>query len=73
VALGNLTDFGYKCRYCNTINTITLEDGELKKQKYTLSKVENLNRREWLIANINSSMSNDTEKKDRDREIDILK
>jgi RNase P subunit RPR2 len=31
-ALGNLTDFGYKCRNCNTINRITLEDGELKKQ-----------------------------------------
>jgi hypothetical protein len=29
-AFGNLTDFGYKCRNCNTINRITLEDGELK-------------------------------------------
>jgi hypothetical protein len=28
-----LTDFGYKCRYCNTINRIALEDGELKKQE----------------------------------------
>ena len=27
-ALSNLTDFGFKCRYCNTINRITLEDGE---------------------------------------------
>jgi phage FluMu protein Com len=27
-----LTDFGFKCRYCNTINRITLENGELKKQ-----------------------------------------
>jgi hypothetical protein len=32
-ALGNLTDFGFKCRYCNTINRITLEDGEFKKQE----------------------------------------
>ena len=32
-ALGNLTDFGFKCRYCNTINRITIEDGELKKQE----------------------------------------
>ena len=32
-ALGNLTDFGFKCRYCNTINSITIEDGELKKQE----------------------------------------
>jgi RNase P subunit RPR2 len=32
-ALGKLTDFGYKCRNCNTINRITLEDGELKKQE----------------------------------------
>jgi RNase P subunit RPR2 len=31
--LGNLTDFGYKCRSCNTIIRITLEDGELKKQE----------------------------------------
>jgi tetratricopeptide (TPR) repeat protein len=30
-ALDNLTDFGYKCRNCNTVNGITLEDGELKK------------------------------------------
>jgi hypothetical protein len=27
-ALGNLTDFGYKCRNCNTINRITLEFGK---------------------------------------------
>jgi hypothetical protein len=31
-ALGNLTDFGYKCRNCNTINRIRLENGEPKKQ-----------------------------------------
>jgi hypothetical protein len=31
--LDNLTDFGFKCRNCNTINRITLEDGELKKQE----------------------------------------
>jgi RNase P subunit RPR2 len=31
--LGNVTDFGYKCRNCNAINRITLEDGELKKQE----------------------------------------
>jgi hypothetical protein len=24
-ALGNLTDFGFKYRYCNTINRVTLE------------------------------------------------
>ncbi|MGC2563488.1 MAG: hypothetical protein WA326_10830 [Nitrososphaeraceae archaeon] len=27
----NLTDFGAKCEKCETINTITLEKGELKK------------------------------------------
>jgi hypothetical protein len=32
-AFSNITDFGYKCRNCNTINRITLEDGELKKQE----------------------------------------
>ena len=31
--LGNVTDFGYKCRNCNTINRIILEDGELKRQE----------------------------------------
>jgi hypothetical protein len=31
--LGNLIDFGYKFRNCNTINRITLEDGELKEQE----------------------------------------
>jgi hypothetical protein len=45
----------------------------LKNKNNSLSKLENLNRREWLIVNINSSMSNDTETNDRDREIDILK
>jgi tetratricopeptide (TPR) repeat protein len=30
-ALDNLTDF--ECRNCNTVNGITLEDGELKKLK----------------------------------------
>jgi hypothetical protein len=27
----NLTDFGYKCLRCTTINRMTLENGELKK------------------------------------------
>jgi hypothetical protein len=27
-ALDNLTDFGYKCRNCDTINRITLNDGD---------------------------------------------
>jgi hypothetical protein len=31
-ALGNLTDFGYKCRNCITINRRILEDGKPKKQ-----------------------------------------
>jgi hypothetical protein len=31
-AFWNLTDFGAKCEKCETINTITLEMGELKKQ-----------------------------------------
>jgi hypothetical protein len=31
-ALGNLTDFGFKCRYCNTINRIILEEGNLKNE-----------------------------------------
>jgi hypothetical protein len=29
----NLTDFGAKCERCETISTITLENGELKKQE----------------------------------------
>jgi hypothetical protein len=28
----NITDFGAKCERCETINTITMEKGELKKQ-----------------------------------------
>ena len=28
----NISDFGAKCEKCETINTITLEDGNLKKQ-----------------------------------------
>jgi hypothetical protein len=31
-AFWNITDFGAKCKKCETINTITLEEGELKKQ-----------------------------------------
>ena len=31
-AFWNITDFGAKCEECETINTITLEKGELKKQ-----------------------------------------
>jgi phage FluMu protein Com len=31
-AFWNITDFGAKCPKCNAINTITLEEGELKKQ-----------------------------------------
>jgi hypothetical protein len=30
-AFCNLTDFGAKCEKCETINTITPENGELKK------------------------------------------
>jgi hypothetical protein len=32
-AFWNITDFGAKCEKCETINTITLEKGELKKQE----------------------------------------
>jgi len=32
-ALGHLTDFGFKCRYCDTVNRVTFEDGKLKKHK----------------------------------------
>jgi hypothetical protein len=32
-AFWNVTDFGAKCERCETINTITLENGELKKQE----------------------------------------
>jgi hypothetical protein len=28
----NIADFGAKCEKCETINTITLEEAELKKQ-----------------------------------------
>ena len=31
-AFWNITDFGAKCEKCETINTITLGKGELKKQ-----------------------------------------
>jgi hypothetical protein len=31
-ALCNITGFGAKCPKCETINTITLENGELRKQ-----------------------------------------
>jgi hypothetical protein len=31
-AFWNITDFGAKCERCETINTITLEEGELEKQ-----------------------------------------
>jgi hypothetical protein len=31
-AFWNITDFCAKCKKCETINTITLEMGELKKQ-----------------------------------------
>jgi DNA-directed RNA polymerase subunit RPC12/RpoP len=30
-AFWNIDDFDAKCERCGTINTITLEDGELKK------------------------------------------
>jgi RNase P subunit RPR2 len=33
VTSGSVTDFGYKCRNCNTIYRITLKDGELKKHE----------------------------------------
>jgi hypothetical protein len=32
-AFWNITDFDAKCEKCETINTITLEKGELKKQE----------------------------------------
>jgi hypothetical protein len=32
-AFWNITDFGVKCEKCETINTITLVNGELKKQE----------------------------------------
>jgi hypothetical protein len=32
-AFWNISDFGYKCKDCGTINTITIENGELKKQE----------------------------------------
>jgi hypothetical protein len=37
-AFWNITDFGGKCERCETINTITLEKGELKN-KYSLRKI----------------------------------
>jgi phage FluMu protein Com len=30
-AFWNITDFGAKCEKCETINTVTLENGELRK------------------------------------------
>jgi hypothetical protein len=32
-AFWNITDFGAKCEICETINMITLDNGELKKQE----------------------------------------
>jgi hypothetical protein len=32
-SLGDMTDFGYKFRYCYMINRITQENGELRKQE----------------------------------------
>ena len=32
-AFWNISDFGAKCEKCETINTITLEKGVLKKQE----------------------------------------
>ena len=32
-AFWNITDFGAKCEKCETINTITIENGELKNFK----------------------------------------
>jgi hypothetical protein len=34
-AFWNIADFGAKCEKCETINTITLEKGELKKQVWS--------------------------------------
>ena len=31
-AFSNISDFGAKCEKCRTINTITIENGELRKQ-----------------------------------------
>ena len=31
-AFWNIADFGAKCEKCATINTVTLEEGELEKQ-----------------------------------------
>ena len=31
-AFWNISDFGAKCEKCETINTITIENGELRKQ-----------------------------------------
>jgi hypothetical protein len=31
ITFWNISDFGVKCRNCNRINRIALEDGELKK------------------------------------------
>jgi hypothetical protein len=32
-AFWNISDYGAKCEKCRTINTITLVNGELKKQE----------------------------------------
>jgi hypothetical protein len=34
----NITDFGAKCERCETINTITLEEGELKKASIAIAQ-----------------------------------
>jgi uncharacterized Zn finger protein len=31
-AFWNISDLGVKCKNCGTINTITIENGELRKQ-----------------------------------------
>jgi hypothetical protein len=38
-AFWNISDFGARCERCETINTITLENGELKKTSIVAAAV----------------------------------
>ena len=50
----NITDFGAKCERCETINTITLEEGELKKQEWSelIISLIYIYNYEWYIGHV---------------------
>jgi hypothetical protein len=51
-AFWNISDFGAKCEKCETINTITLEKGELKKQESEPGLMDIMNMRQVVLRNV---------------------